>query len=279
MVVLRHRTDHEGHAGLEQGRLDFLPLPGFQAPDVGRQDAVARPHRRDDVAEGIAERNRRAVLDDGGGCEAACRQGDHVHARELRLRTRLPEARERCVDQGRVDLLEPRIRQTKLVHDARPEILDENVGGAHEIEKDRLSLRLLQIERDALLVAVEHHEDDALVRHVGIAAAGLRLLAGTFDLDDLRPHVAEHHAAERACPCVRQLDDANALQRTRRHSVCSFSRSIQLRDADGCPAHAFPAAVFWPFWFSHQISSWTRGWPDCSTTSLTMAFGVISSPA
>ena len=72
-------------------------------------------------------------------------------------------------------------------------------------------LLAFEVERQALLVAVKHHEDGALFAHIGIAAARFRLLPRAFDLDDLSAHVAEHHPAIGAGPGMGKLQHANAV--------------------------------------------------------------------
>src|SRR3954470_7122953 len=93
-----------------------------------------------------------------------------------------------------------------------------------------------EIEGQAFLVAVEHHEDGALLTDIRIAAAGFRFLARALDLDDFGAHVAEHHPAIGAGPRMRELQNPNAVQRSLCHATGLASCSSQLLVATGCPA-------------------------------------------
>src|SRR4029079_12548303 len=103
------------------------------------------------------------------------------------------------------------------VEHARPEILDHHVGRLEQLAHDLLSIGLGEVERDALLAAVEGHEEVAFA----IGAAGARTGAfarvvtavGVLDLDDLGAHVREYLRAERPGDDAREVDDADAGER------------------------------------------------------------------
>jgi hypothetical protein len=67
----------------------------------------------------------------------------------------------------------------------------------------------LQVELDALFVAVEHGEKP---RARTQQMTGAITLDG-FDLDDLGAHIGQHHAAGGAHDHVGELDDAQAFER------------------------------------------------------------------
>jgi hypothetical protein len=74
------------------------------------------------------------------------------------------------------------------------------------ISRSAASLRRLQVERDAFLVAVEHGEESgAGAEQPAGVVAGQR-----FDLDHLGAEVGQHHAAGRAHHHVGEFDDADA---------------------------------------------------------------------
>jgi hypothetical protein len=77
-----------------------------------------------------------------------------------------------------------------------------------ELEQDLDRLRLLEIEHQAALVAIERDEAHALVvadRRRRAAHVALRRL----DLDHVGPHVGEQRAGKRAGDEIRELDDTN----------------------------------------------------------------------
>ena len=79
-----------------------------------------------------------------------------------------------------------------------------------------LRLRLLEIERQALLVAVDAEEIRAFFADERRSpAARIVSPAGLLDLDDARAHVGEQHRAVRARENARQVDDEQAVERRR----------------------------------------------------------------
>ncbi len=76
-------------------------------------------------------------------------------------------------------------------------------------------LGMLEVERDAALVAIQHHERrrDAVDARLAIAA---RIVAAgkLLDLDDVGAHVGEHHAARGPGHDLRELEHAHAGKRS-----------------------------------------------------------------
>jgi len=64
------------------------------------------------------------------------------------------EARHRNVYEARVHPLQHFPADAEPIHDAGAQVLDQDVGLAGQLLEDALALRVLQVERDALLVAV-----------------------------------------------------------------------------------------------------------------------------
>src|SRR5581483_6246287 len=101
--------------------------------------------------------------------------------------------------------------------DARLEVLDEDIGLAHEIEAECMIARLFEIERDAPLVAVPQHEGRALALDEGRHAPRLVALARPLDLDHIGAVIGENHRAIGAGEIGREIDDAHTLERKTRH--------------------------------------------------------------
>ena len=103
------------------------------------------------------------------------------------------------------------------VEHAGPEILDHDVGLLEQLVHDLLAVGLGEVERDALLAAIEGHEEMAFaVRTAGPRTGALaRVVAavGILDLDDLGSHVRKDLRAERAGDHARKVDDADAGER------------------------------------------------------------------
>src|SRR4029077_9107142 len=118
--------------------------------------------------------------------------------------------------------------ETELANRLGAQRMDEDIGSADKPHETLLGCRLLQIENDAALVAVEMEKaaGHSIVAIRTIAAERVTLRA--LDLDDVGAHVCENMRRERTHDHVRQVDDANAAQgtvaRIHDHSNGSFSR-------------------------------------------------------
>src|SRR5260221_14756004 len=62
-------------------------------------------------------------------------------------------------DQPRVVLSEDGVTQPQAGHRARSEILDDHVGRGHQLARQLLAARMLQVERDAALTVVVEVEN------------------------------------------------------------------------------------------------------------------------
>ncbi len=99
------------------------------------------------------------------------------------------------------------------------QIRNEDVGAAHQIERDVVPFPAANVERDRLLAA--RRENPAVVvgalrqrsqlRQMTIRIADLRM----FDVHDVRAEVAEDGAGSRPENERREFDDANAVEQIR----------------------------------------------------------------
>jgi hypothetical protein len=88
------------------------------------------------------------------------------------------------------------------------------VRDAREIAQDGPTVRVLEIERDGFLAAVERLEVERVVI-TGVRAdvpCDIAADRGILDLDDLRAEIREQLSAERAGAELRHGDDAKALK-------------------------------------------------------------------
>ncbi len=110
------------------------------------------------------------------------------------------------VDHARIDLRQRGVVEPVLVHRVRLEVFEHDICAGCEIARRFGTRAFAQVDRDALLVAIEHRKE---------TSAGAKQDAGTvavdrFDLDHFRAHVGQYHAAGRPHHHVRELDDAQA---------------------------------------------------------------------
>jgi len=119
------------------------------------------------------------------------------------------KALERAVNQFRLRLLQRVVSKTQLVHRAGPEVFGHHVGALDQLQHDIAALLRLEVDRDALLVAVVGWKK---------SRAGSGQLAGMvavkrFDLDHFRTQIGQHQPAGRSHHHVHELDHAHTLQR------------------------------------------------------------------
>jgi hypothetical protein len=131
----------------------------------------------------------------------------------LRPRAALPVAGDRAVHQGGVDLPERIPAEAQAVHDAGPELLDQNLGLGDERQEPRDLLRVLEVERQAALAAVEQREAQALAVQPGRVAAHAVALAGALDLDHLGAGLGQQQGGQGPGQQGREVEHAQALER------------------------------------------------------------------
>ena len=130
----------------------------------------------------------------------------------------------RGVDEARKSLGERRIVEPELRHESRAEILEHDVALADDPQRRGPSRGRVDVEDDALLVAVERAEEaDAEAGQVACLVASRRL-----DLDHFGAQVREDHAAGRAHDHVRELDDAHSVEGKRLRGAVRHARALRI---------------------------------------------------
>ncbi len=122
----------------------------------------------------------------------------------------LSVAAERAVDDARVSAAYGFVVDAEALDDARPEALDHDVRLLRHLQESLLGARLLQIQADGALVAVERPERLRTLAHAHLHAAPG---AGRFfDDDDVRAEVAEKHRAVRPWRLAGKIEDADSFE-------------------------------------------------------------------
>src|ERR1700737_1564092 len=124
--------------------------------------------------------------------------------------------------------------KTEAVHDARPEILHNDVAGRGQLPCQLDSRRRLQVDQDVALVVVDA---SVVVRvrssiHRLTHESGAVPTPGLLDLEHLSTHVGEPHGGERSGGGVSEVEDADSLK-WRRRSAAVHSRKNQARGSAG----------------------------------------------
>ena len=132
------------------------------------------------IADGGASRVARGTRGTVDVGEAAHRLGDDVEGRPVGVGAlagaRVAEAAQRRVDDLRVALADHLVAQPKPVHHAGPHVLEHRVGVFAQAEEGLAVGLVLQVERDAALVAVDAAEVAAEVAaavDAGLAFGGV----------------------------------------------------------------------------------------------------------
>jgi hypothetical protein len=134
-------------------------------------------------------------------------------------------------DDARVARPQRLIAHAEAVQDAGAEGLQHDVGALGELEERLLARRLLQVEADRALVAVEREEPHGLrgvldARRRGHRPADVVAHPRVLDLDDVGAVVREQQRAERAGQQPREVQDAHALQREA-HAIADPRRDAE----------------------------------------------------
>ena len=94
--------------------------------------------------------------------------------------------------------MERRVTDAELVHDPRPKALDDNVRFFDHLQERVADVRLLQIDRDRALAAIDR---EIATRHPTFRrrkVAHVVARCRVFDFDNVRAHICKHHRHERA---------------------------------------------------------------------------------
>ena len=200
-----------GEDALEHGDVDDLTRAGLFPLEQRQDDAQGRVHAGGDVGDGHA-RARGSVGIAGGGDDAGLALDEQVIGLDVAVRAVLTVARERAVDETRVQFVQPLPSQAQALRHPGRVVLEEHVAGARELVEDLQALGLLGVHGEALLVAVEPHVAGGQALHRGVPVADQVACAGALDLDDLGSHLRQQAGAERTGQDLLEGHDPHAAQ-------------------------------------------------------------------
>jgi hypothetical protein len=186
---------------------------GGEDPEGGHERAAA------EVGDLAGGRHRGATGLAGEAEQAGEAQVVHVVARTIAPRPGLPVARDRAVHDLRVRRAHRVVADAEPVEHARAEGLQHDVVLAHEAEQHVASLRLLEIEPDRALVAVQREKERGLRALVGALVKGWRppdvvAAAGVLDLEHVGAVVGEQQRAEAPGQQAAEIENADAVERS-----------------------------------------------------------------
>ncbi len=221
------------HVAREERHVDLLPLPGLLAVAQGGDDAEGQHDAGVHLARAREDRRLAGLREDRH--HARARGGKLVQRRPVPVGPLGPEARGPPVDEARLERGEGGVVPALRVEGRQGTIRDEDIGLTHEPAQDLASFLLLEVEREAQLVAV--HElglvgpGRARNRAVTAARAGLRQV---LHADHLGAEVPEQGRAERRPELRRPVQDDDSFE-CLAHVDQSFTTSRVLSMGSSAP--------------------------------------------
>jgi hypothetical protein len=132
--------------------------------------------------------------------------GDLVDAGTRRIGAALAEARDRAVDDARVDLGHGVVVDLEAMLHVGTIVFDDDVGLGRELHEDLVAFLALEVERHRLLVAMQVLEVEAMAvaaHRIGLA------VGGRLDLDDVRAPVGELAHGRRPGAMRREVENGD----------------------------------------------------------------------
>ena len=211
--VGRRFPGEPGQAALGDRHIHQLPLPRLLLVNVGRQYRVDRGDSRADIVDRHAGLQRPPAGLAGHRHQAGHALGDQIEPALAPIRPRLAVAGDRAVDQAGIDALERLVVDLQRLGNAGPVVLDHHIRFPRQFIEERQPVGLLEIERDAALVAVDLREAGGLVVDVRPHLTTVVAALGLLDLDHVCTHVSQHHGAVWPGHDLRDIEYLHAFQR------------------------------------------------------------------
>ena len=188
--------------------IEVLSLPRSLAAEERHENADQRTRSQGDIGHGQSREGRSTAR----SLAEAQHTGEGLSAKVVRGSlaewARLPERRQRTVDDARRLLLHRLIPKPETVHDTRAERLDKDVGLRGQAEEDLSPLVVFEIEGEAELPALRVTEIDRVPGDPRAQLAG-RLALVALDLDHLGPVIGHQHGEVRPGEEAREIQYPN----------------------------------------------------------------------
>ena len=210
--VARHRGGQKAQRGVEHGHVHLLALPGGAGLQQRGQRGPGGEQAGHHVADGLAHDGGRAIGLARGLHEAAHGLHDDVVGRPVGQRPGLAEARDADIDQARIECPQLACADAQALGHAGAEVLHHHVGLGGHLADQGHGLGVLEVQHQALLVAVHHREQRAFAVVHGADGAVVVALR-RLDLDDLGAQVGQQGRGQRPGQHAREVEDAHAVQR------------------------------------------------------------------
>src|SRR5262245_42739310 len=220
--IIERLVGEHADLGVDQCAVDQRAFAGPVALDDRREDADHGIDAGHDVGDRNAGPRRLAIGLAGEAHEAADALRHEVVAPPGTIRSRLPEAGTRAIDQARKFLPHAFVVEAELLQAADLEILDQHVRARGQLLHQPLALRGVEVELDRALAAVGAMEiGGAEVAAVGrryerrAPAAGVVAGALALDLDHVGAKIGQKLPRPRSRQNAGEFEDAQTGKRTR----------------------------------------------------------------
>ena len=220
---------------VEQRHLDPLALARFLAFEQRGHDAQRAVEACRRIRHRTAGAHRAAARLAGDRHQPAHALGHLVETRALGIGAALAEAGNAGEDDLLVDLFQRLVIDAETVLDVGPVVLGDDVGFFDELHENLQAVRILQVQREAALVAVQVLEVGAgalAAPAVGEIESGRRL-----DLDDVGAPVGELAHCGGTGTHAGQVDYTEARQRAAALGAC-IHRGVSLENNGNNPEMA-----------------------------------------
>jgi hypothetical protein len=137
-----------------------------------------------------------------------------VQTRAMPVRARLAVHGDARQDDAWIDRGQGVVTEAPLLERPGPEVLDDDVGLAHQPLQQVLAARLPEIERDGTPAAPLDRPEERVPVHERPDGAHEVALPRHRDLDHVRAEVTEQRRRERRADAGAQVEDANAGERS-----------------------------------------------------------------
>ena len=206
--------------GFEQRGLQDAAAPGLLAPLQQGQRADHGPHARALVAHRRARAHGRVIRAAVDAGQAAEGLHEGFVARLHGHRAGAAEGRDLAVDQARVARAQAGPVNAQLGRHAGAQVVDEDVGLAHQALERGQPVGAFQVQRHRLFAAIE----DVEVERVAMPerrSHGARVVAAfdALDLDHFGAQVGEDRAGKRPGQHLAQLQHAHTSQHAHRGRI------------------------------------------------------------
>jgi hypothetical protein len=167
--------------------------------------------------------------------QAPDRLADNAERGPVTVGSLLAEAGDVRDHEIRPGLVQGLLVQAQLGELPRPEVLDQRVAALDQAQHDPGGLRMLQVERDAALVAGVGRPPERVAVEL-LAPLPHGITVRRLDLDDVRAKIAKQPCAEGCRNEMADLENAQASQRPVASGLFHVSLSSCSAAAPDCPS-------------------------------------------